>query len=218
MPKHKPIKFQITLEPTILSRIKEIMRENKKAKTIFNATLALVAVGGILTFGPIAPGVLTGLTRFLAGKKKEKYEAYRQIWRSFNDLKKKGNLEFVKEEGDCLIYRFSKKGKEKIRKLILDELDVKIPKKWDKKWRVVIFDIPESRRKARMALSKKLKEMGFYQCQKSVWIHPFPCVEEIEFLKNVFNIKPFVKLFLVEEMTDGRVLYHFSSQINKISN
>ena len=216
MPKHKPIKFQSTLEPTIINQIKELIRENKKAKTIFNATLALVAMGGILTFGPIAPGVLTGLTNFLAGKKKEKYETYRQIWRSFNDLKKKGDLEFIREKDDYLVYRFSEKGKEKLKKLVLDELIVKTPKKWDKKWRLVVFDIPESKRKAREALRKKLKDMKFYQCQKSVWIHPFPCMEEIEFIKNVFNIKPFVKLFLVEEMTDGKVLHHFISQIKKI--
>ena len=41
-------------------------------------------------------------------------------------------------------------------------------------------------------------------------------MEEIEFIKSVFNIKPFVKLFLVEEMTDGKVLYHFSNQIKKV--
>ena len=46
--------------------------------------------------------------------------------------------------------------------------------------------------------------MGFFQCQKSAWIHPFPCLEEIEFIKDVFNIKPFVKIFLVDEMTDGK--------------
>ena len=216
MPKHKPIKFQSTLEANLISQVKRMARENKKAKTIFNATLALAVMGGVLTFGPMAPGVLAGLTHFIAGRKKEKYEEYRQIWRSFNDLKKKGNLEFVKEEDDYLIYRVSKKGREKVKKLIFDELRIKIPKKWDKKWRLVIFDIPESRRKSRLALLKKLKEIGFYQCQKSVWLHPFPCMEEIEFIKSVFNIKPFVKLFLVEEMTDGKVLYHFSNQIKKV--
>ncbi len=216
MPKHKPIKFETTLEPNLRKQIKELIQENKKAKTVLNATLAIIALGGILTLGAITPGAFGELTRFLYRKKKDRYEQYRELWVRFNKLKQKGNLEFVKEENGYLIYRLSQKGKNKIRKFIFDELSVDIPKEWDKKWRLVIFDIPEFRRKERVALRKKLKDMDFYQCQKSAWIHPFPCLEEIEFLKNVLNIKPFVKLFLVEEMTDGRVLYNFRNEIKKV--
>ena len=97
----------------------------------------------------------------------------------------------------------------KIKKFIFDKLFIKKPKSWDNKWRLIIFDIPEPKKQARFALVKKLKEMDFYQCQKSVWIHPFPCMEEIEFVKDVFNIKPFVKIFTIDEMTDGKTLYHF---------
>lgn len=215
MPKHKPIKFETTFEPTLKKQIKDIIKENKKAKSVLNATLGVIALGGILTLGAVTPGVLGELTKFLYRKKKDKHEQYREIWRSFNKLKQKGNLEFVKEENGYLIYRLSDKGKEKIREFVFDELIIKNPKEWDKKWRLVIFDIPESRRKERVALRKKLQEMGFYQCQKSAWIYPFPCLEEIEFLKDVLNIKPFVKLFLVEEMTDGKVLYHFRDQLKK---
>lgn len=216
MPKHKPIKFKTTLEPNLIKQVKEIMQENKKAKTVLNATLALIAVGGILTLGAIAPGVFGELTRMAYRKKKEKYEQYREIWQRFHSLKQKGNLEFVKEENGYAVYKLSKKGRERIKKFIFDELFIKKPGKWDGEWRLVIFDIPESQKKARWALRRKLKDLGFYQCQKSVWIHPFPCLEEIEFLKEILNIKPFVKLFLVDEMTDGKVLYYFRNQIKEV--
>ncbi len=216
MPKHRPIKFEATLEPSVKKQIRDLIKENKKAKTALNATLALIAMGGILTFGVAMPGVFGELTKYLYRKKKEKYQEYQAIWRNFNDLKQKGNLEFVKEEGNYLVYRFTEKGKEKMRKFIFDELAIKTPKEWDKKWRLAIFDIPETKRNARTALRKKLEEIGFYQCQKSAWIYPFPCMEEIEFLKDFFNIKPYVKLFLIEEMTDGKVLYHFRNEIKKV--
>lgn len=216
MSKHKPIKFEANLEPNLKKQIKDLVKENKKAKTVLGATLAIIGLGGVLTFGIMAPGVFGELTRILYRRKRAKYDQYREIWRNFNKLKQKGNLEFVKEEDGYLIYRISKKGKEKIKKFVFDELSIQDPKEWDKKWRLVIFDIPESRRKERVALRKKLQDMGFYQCQKSVWIHPFHCLEEIEFLKDILNIKPFVKLFLVEEMTDGKVLYHFRNEIKKV--
>lgn len=216
MPKHKPIKFKSTLEPQLKKQIKEIIQENKTAKTVLNATLGLIAVGGILTLGAVAPGILGEIGKMIYRKKKEKYERYREIWRAFHKLKQKGNIEFIKEENGYLVYRLSQKGKEKIRKFVFDELSINSPKEWDKKWRLIIFDIPETRKKERNAFRKKIQELGFYQCQKSAWIHPFPCLEEIEFVKNVFNINPFVKLFLVDEMTDGKTLYHFRDQIKKV--
>lgn len=215
MPKHKPIKFESSLEPSLKKQIKEIIHENKKVKTILNATLALIALGGVLTIGAVAPGIIREINKVIYRKKKEKYERYREIWKNFNKLKQKGNLEFVKEESGYSIYRLSDKGRSKIKKFVFDELSIPKQKEWDKKWRLVIFDIPESRRKERVALRKKLKDMEFYQCQKSAWIHPFPCLEEIEFVKDALNIKPFVKLFLIEEMTDGKVLYNFRNLIKK---
>lgn len=213
MPKHKPIKFEKTLEPTFLKEVEWIVKENTKAKTILNATLAIVAIGGVLTIGALAPGLIGSLSRMQASKKKSDHEKYQQIWHAFNRLKEQRTLEFVKESGGYMVYRLSKKGKEKIKKLILDELKVKKPKKWDGKWRLVLFDIPETKRRGRNALRNKLVQLGFYQCQKSAWIYPFPCLEEIEFLKQQLGIKPFVKLFLVEEMTDGKVLYYFKDLI-----
>ena len=122
-------------------------------------------------------------------------------------------LDFIKEEDGHLIYQLNKKGKEKIRKFVFNELKINKPKEWDGKWRLVIFDIPEKYKKNRNALRNKLKDMGFYQCQKSAWIHPFDCVEEIGFAKDILNMNPFVKLFVVEEMDDGKVLYYFKDII-----
>lgn len=38
---------------------------------------------------------------------------------------------------------------------------------------IVVFDIPESQRKFRDEIRRLLKEIGFIQIQKSVWISPF---------------------------------------------
>jgi hypothetical protein len=217
MPKHKPIKFKSIEDENLVNKLKEIIGQNKVAKTTVNATLALMALGGILTLGIVAPGVLGVIGKIIHTNKKQKKERYRQMWVNFRRIKEKGNLKFVEEKDGYLVYCFSEKGKKLLKKFIFDELAIKFTKqRWDGQWRLVIFDIPEKYRLARMALTKKLKEMGFYQCQKSVWIYPFPCLEEIEFLKDFFNIKPFVKIFIVSEMTDGKVLYHFKEILKKV--
>lgn len=210
MPGHKPLKFE-SLDQNVVNRIKSIISENKTAKTVLNATLAIMATGGIIALGVTAPNALFEINKLIKSKRKKKAEKYREIWHRFYLLKKRGDLEFVKEEGGYMIYRFSENGKEKVRKFIINELELNTPKEWDKKWRLIIFDIPEKRKKERSAFRKKLQDMGFYQCQKSAWIHPFHCLEEVEFLKEVFNIKSFVKIFLVDEMTDGKTLYNFKN-------
>ncbi|MBU1091701.1 hypothetical protein KKA27_02475 [Patescibacteria group bacterium] len=215
MPKHKPIKFESTLETTTTKEVLRIIKENKTAKTTLNATLALIAVGGVLTLGAAMPGAFSIFSNAAKNHKKRQYEEYQTIWQNFYKLKKRDDIKFTKEKDGYLIYRLTKKGKKKIKKLLLNEMKLQKPKKWDGKWRLVIFDIPETQKNTRDALRRKLEQLDFYQCQKSTWIHPFACLEEIEFLKNFFSIKPFVKLFLVEEMTDGKVLYHFKDLLKE---
>lgn len=213
MPKHKPIKFETTLQPDLKRHIANIFKENSKAKTILNVTLGLIAMGGIITFGAAFPAILGEIGKIRRRQKKESYERYQQIWRSFNNLKKQRAVEFVKEENGYLFYKIKEKGKEKIKQFIFDELKIPIPKTWDNKWRLVIFDVPETKKRERHALRRKLKELDFYQCQKSVWIYPFECEQEIEFVKDILNIKPFVKIFLVDKIDDGKTLYHFKNFI-----
>ena len=47
--------------------------------------------------------------------------------------------------------------------------------KWDGKWRLVIWDIPEKRRLARDLLRFKLKQLGFTKWQQSVWASKINC-------------------------------------------
>lgn len=62
----------------------------------------------------------------------------------------------------------------------------KIPnkqKRWDKKWRIVIFDIKEDYRNIRDKLRIELREIGFVMLQNSVWVYPHDCQEYITLLK-----------------------------------
>ena len=84
----------------------------------------------------------------------------------------------------------------------MDDIKIKKPKKWDKQWRIVIFDIPEKFKGAREALREKLKELGFVELQKSVFAYPFECEDEINFIVEVFQIRPFVRLVKAGSFTN----------------
>ena len=91
-------------------------------------------------------------------------------------------------------------------KLKLDEMEIKKPTKWDGEWRVVIFDIPDRFKKAREALRRKIMDLGFRKLQESVFIFPYESEDEINFITEVFLIRPFVRFMRVKSFTNEEQL------------
>lgn len=106
---------------------------------------------------------------------------------SFYYLKKRGYLNIEKKNKQIYI-SLTEKGKEKAGKYLIDDLEIKKPKKWDGKWRIVIFDIPNLTNIKRSALRGKLKHLGFYKLQHSVWTQPYDCQKEMNTLKEFFGL------------------------------
>lgn len=93
----------------------------------------------------------------------------------------------------------SKKGE--IRSLSFKFEKMRLERKnWDGKWRLVIFDIPEKRKRGRDALRGKLKEIGFRELQKSVFVFPYECEDEIEFIIEFFEMRQYVRTILAERI------------------
>jgi DNA-binding transcriptional regulator PaaX len=82
----------------------------------------------------------------------------------------------------------------------LESMGVKRPEQWDGQWRIVMFDIPERLKKVRESLRHHLKDMQFRELQKSVFVHPFPCLEEIEYLVEFYNIPKHVRFITAIEI------------------
>lgn len=93
-------------------------------------------------------------------------------------------------------------GKKRVLQYRLDDLTIGKPKKWDGLFRVIIFDIPENKKGVREMFRKKLKDLEFYQLQKSVFVSQYECRDEIEFLKNFYEIPSYVSYILAKEIPD----------------
>jgi len=64
---------------------------------------------------------------------------------------------------------------------------------WDRRWRVILFDIPEYQKPARLAFQDHIKRLGCFLMQKSVWVYPYSCRDEIDFLASFWEVHPFVR-------------------------
>ncbi|MEK7071702.1 MAG: hypothetical protein AAB959_00225 [Patescibacteria group bacterium] len=128
---------------------------------------------------------------------------------AFSYLKRRGLIE-VERDGHDVHIALTGEGKKRAGKYQIDDLEIKKPKRWDKKWRVVIFDVPHGDRVKRNAFRYKLKNFGFYSLQKSVWIYPFDCKGEIKLLREFFGLNDKqIQTLLVEKMEKDWFLKKF---------
>ena len=111
-----------------------------------------------------------------------------KIYKGFYNLKRRG---LVNKYGDT--YKFTNKGLSWLRNSSLRYFKLKT-KKWDKKWRIVIFDIPSEFHKNRIYLRKKLLNLGFFPLQKSVYVYPYPCEEELGYICQKLKIGDYVDI------------------------
>jgi DNA-binding transcriptional regulator PaaX len=103
------------------------------------------------------------------------------------------------EKNGRIFYRVTPLGAKKISEYKFKEL--KISKKdWDGLWRVIVFDIPEEERYGRDALRDKLKYLGVYSLQKSVFVYPFDCEQAIMTLAGFYNISDYIEVFLARSV------------------
>ena len=79
-------------------------------------------------------------------------------------------------------------GERHLRRIEIHGRLVSKKRRWDGRWRVLIFDVPEYRRGVREQIRRTLREVGFVRLQDSVWIYPYDCEDYVALLKADFKI------------------------------
>lgn len=130
--------------------------------------------------------------------KKELREGIRGLYR----------LNFIdknEEDNGSIRILLTEKGKLRALNLQLENLKTK-KQKWDGKWRMVAFDIPEKYKRGRDALRYRLKNIGFRELQKSVFVFPYDCEKEMSSLVDLFKLKQYVRFGVLESVDNGDTL------------
>jgi DNA-binding transcriptional regulator PaaX len=151
----------------------------KRAKKIRVQKIILetVKLAGLIGVAAIAPNVLSAMKKMGLITHPRQIES---IKRSRNKLIEKGLLE--NKNGQLKITRHGKRYLLKCLSLG-ENKELNKKKKWDGKWRVLIFDIPETRRFDRDSIRYALVSIGFMRLQDSVWVYPYNCEDLISLLK-----------------------------------
>jgi len=162
--------------------------------------LKILAVGsGILLISLTSPFcgaklIESGVKSYLSKKRFEKEKFLRDL----KKLQKRKLIDYKESKPGDIELKITKNGREEFLRYKIDGLKLKTLPRWDKKWRIVMFDIPHEFKKARDAFREKLKNLNFYHIQKSVFITPHPCEDEIDFLASFYNIRGFILIFYTD--------------------
>lgn len=190
---------------------KQIDREIFK-KRYANATaiLKLVGAGAFLAASIAIPNLPRILKPFL---QENEYEA----WKKFNipylkrTLKRleRQKLVTIKEDEKYQIVEITDAGQRRILKYALDELVIEKPKFWDNKWRMVSYDIPSNIKRLRQVFREYLSVWGFYPLHESVFIHAYPCIRQVVFLREYLGIGEYVRIFQVSKIENDNLFREF---------
>ena len=116
---------------------------------------------------------------------------------------KKQNLIYFENKRNGTFVRLTEKG----RRYLFTHLDAPPkPKRWDEKWRILIFDIKEARKRTRNQLRRSLVNIGFVSLQKSVWVYPYDCEDLIVLIKADFKIGKDVLYIIADKIENDRQL------------
>jgi len=184
----------------IFDKIKELNKDSDAFSA--KAILKFLGMGGVLLAAIAAPNAVSVFS-FLF--KDENYVSWKNFNRSstrrYIGRLEKRKLIKRKMKGGRAEMILTKKGREELLKYDVDGIELKSDKRWDGKWRVIIFDIPEDKKQARDALRSKFKNLGMLQLQKSVFIYPFDCKKEIDFISDFFGVGDDI-LYLESDVKD----------------
>jgi len=124
------------------------------------------------------------------------------LFQKINYLRQKKLIKTV-IKGNEKFYEITKKGREQIAWNKINKVTKRQSGNWDGFFRIVMFDIPESKKSTREVIRNKLEQIGFLAAQKSVFIYPFECKEEINAISFFCSSSTYLK-YLVVQIIDGQ--------------
>lgn len=214
--KRRKIIFDNLFEHTFKRKIEDFLESGTPIATLTKGLLVTAALGGVLAVGVMAPNLFKAFGMEQAYEKRSKRinkDGFSRLRRCCYQLQKKHWVEFVSEDvRGNQIFRVTDMGRIEIQKILKDiSRGIARPEKWDCKWRLILFDIPVALNSARDALRYGLRSFGCYQIQRSAWVHPFPCVEEIKVMATKLDVQNYVEIYTIEDFQNAQAIASFRS-------
>ena len=181
-----------------MGKLEESNKRKIGRRDLQQTILQTVALAGVLGVGLLAPNVLKSLDKlgFLPNRRQKEY-----ISSSASKLVKRGLLFY-----DGRKYCPTPAGQNLLHLWQFSDFKLQKPKRWDRKWRVIIFDIPEKKRNIRDQIRHLFNQSGLKRLQDSVWVYPYDCEDILTLLKVDLGVGKYVLYLIVDELENDKHL------------
>lgn len=128
------------------------------------------------------------------------------------ELRRQNLVEISKQGKKHLLLQLSVKGIHRLQRSEISSVTIPEPALWDKKWRMVTYDIPAAHGIKRRVFTTELKRLGFAMVRESVWFHPHPCFDQLDELVRYCGIVPYVtfaEISRLDKTTIERLKRHY---------
>lgn len=173
-----------------------------------DSALNLIGLTGFAGISLVAPNAMQALSLLLR-KTATPPSDYARIMK---ELRRQKLIEIFINDNEVVL-ALSPAGAYRLAKNTVDEIQIPKLKNWDKKWRMVMFDIPVGKSTSRKYFTSHLGNLDFYMLQRSTWIHPHPCFEQIAEIAGFYNVMrycSFIEISNLDDLTARKLVHHFS--------
>jgi DNA-binding transcriptional regulator PaaX len=132
-----------------------------------------------------------------------------KVRRSMYNLKKNKYIKIKQVGKEKYRFELTKKGKKLLGRYNFSDFKIGPKEFWDGQWRTFMFDIPEKKKQVRDMLREKLKGLGFFLFQKSVWLYPLECEEEMNYICEFLGVEAHTIVFTGKIRDDHSLRKHF---------
>ena len=198
------------MEPVINHEIK---KTPSTRKLIYGALKTIGARGldGIKVTAPtllIAFDLIEAFEAAVTGQRRQ---------RVINELRRQRLID-IHRDNESLHITLSVSGIHRLQRLEIENLIIPQPNHWDRRWRIVFFDVPLRHSKRRQLFCLELRRLGFVMIQRSTWVHPYPCLDIIDQMIRYFQLQRYVssaEINYFDTITTERIKRAFSKPAHR---
>ena len=185
-----------------------IAHERRRRTNVQSVVLSTLAVVGIASFAVMAPNALR-LLKHADPAWITKQDPRQRLQGTLRQLRRKGWVRWQEKNG-VWTYHLTSLGKAMAEKIARGNISISIPRRWDGRWRIVMFDISEKRAPLRQKIRDIMKRLGFARLQNSVWVHPYDCKEIVALIKKDLHVGLEVRYVIADALEyDKPLREHF---------
>lgn len=185
-----------------MKNIKEVKLKRGQLYWYILEVIGMTILSGGNPLRPVIPIAIKEIIKTLKEVKNLNIKE-EKIKKSLESLEKNEIIELEEKEDKIFVKLKNKNNSTVIKYSIKALLDFKKKeKKWNGKWFLVFFDVPEAQRNKRDYLRSFLNKIGFYCYQKSVYVFPYECEKEIILIKKIVEGAKYMKYIIAEKIED----------------